>query len=69
MLYLDTWNLFQLLKTQRKRSRRQSTLYNNSSKALNILWEMTNKPWSRVPFDFIGDKLIEFSKDFLRKGS
>ena len=36
---------------------------------LNILWEMTTRPWSRIRTDFIGDKLIEFSKNFLRKGS
>ena len=43
----------------------QFILY-NSSKVLNISWNMTNKPWSRIHIDFI-DKYIEFSKDFFRK--
>ena len=30
---------------------------------------MTNKPWPRIPTDFIGCKFIKFSKHFLRKGS
>lgn len=68
MLYPVTCNLFQLLKTQKKKKRDQSTLY-KSSKALNIYWEMTNKPWPRIPTDFIGHKFIKFSRYFLRKGS